>query len=313
MRYDEAARIRDRWLAEQEETRFSSETMEEMAEKSVAVTPRGVAMGILGRDDDYRVAVRIIDDSPATSAMVQAIRDEVGDEQLDIEFMGVAEMLSTRDTVRPLEAGLSCSRRLGDVGTMACFVRKRDGSALVFILSNAHVLLPAGIADQEIVQPAILHKGTMVVGAFFEAIPFMSLHNEVDAGLATLAVGFTQRVRDQGVSISRRRTFATRLQSGDLIYKVGAASERTDGVVRLLLSGVPVEVNGAVLFFDNQLEVLPTPAFPFFAYPGDSGSLVLDGMNVAGGLLFARNRIDRRIAYVNPIDVVFDRLQIELA
>jgi hypothetical protein len=139
------------------------------------------------------------------------------------------------------------------------------------------------------------------------------VHSEVDAGLAILGVGFTQRVCDQGVIVSRRRMFETRLQCGDRIYKVGAASERTDGFVRIPLRGVPVEVNGIVLYFDNQIEVWRTPTFEFFAFPGDSGSVVLDAMNIASGLSFARNRIIPRIAYVNAIDAVFGRLQIELA
>lgn len=275
----------------------------------MAAAPTGISVGIIGREGEYRVAVRTIDRSAETRRLVRAIEEEVGKAQVDERHIGVAELLSARDEVRPLEVGLSCSTEFGNVGTIGCFVRREHTQSPTFLLSNAHVIERP--ADRKIIQPAASHFGQKQIAVFTEAFPTNREHNLVDAAIAEVDVATSRRIRDQASVLRGQRT--TPIAEGVAVYKVGAATERTDGALGAeLMDDVPVEFGpGDIRFFDDQIEIVGVEGA--FADRGDSGSLVVDRDDLAVGLLFAKSTVDGRIAFANLISEVFAALRIELA
>ncbi|HEX7154057.1 MAG TPA: hypothetical protein VF618_21395 [Thermoanaerobaculia bacterium] len=303
MRYEEAVTARNRWLTAQHDH------WRKGAARETVAAPAGIAVGIIGREGEYRVAVRTIDRSAETRRLVRAIEDEVGKGQIDERHIGVAELLSARDEVRPLEIGLSCSTEFGNVGTIGCFVHRENTQSPTFLLSNAHVI--ARPADQKIIQPAASHFGDKQIALFTEAFPTNRKHNLVDAAIAEVDVATSRRIRDQARVLRGQRMTPT--TEGIAVYKVGAATERTDGALGAeLMNDVPVEFGpGDIRFFDDQLEIVGVNGA--FADRGDSGSLVVDGDDLAVGLLFARSTIDSRIAFANLMGEVLAKLRVELA
>ncbi len=86
-------------------------------------------------------------------------------------------------------------------------------------------------------------------------------------------------------------------------------------ITAIELDNVLIGYDMGTVSFDNQIEIEGHGQSPF-SRGGDSGSLVVDIMGNAVGLLFAGSQKggtnDRGLTYANQIDTVLDELKVEL-
>lgn len=307
MDYSSALELRDRWLGRLRADR---------------VTPFGVeapefqvAVGVTGAAGEYRVALRVGRLDAATAPLVEAMRDESKGE-IDVREVGDIEGIAVAPRVRPLVAGISVGNRIGEVGTLGCFVRKRGTTAPRFILSNNHVLARLGFAQPQevIVQPASsdqTESGPFEVAEFGEAVSLKPTANLVDAAIVPLRTDVDSDTHALfGVPERLAGQRMTGLREDEPVFKVGRTTQKTTGTIKAWgLSGLSVRLGSRLFEFDEQIEIVPDAAR--FCDDGDSGAVVVDAANLVVGLLFSKSRTTE-LAYANPIDQVFTELGIEL-
>lgn len=277
-----------------------------------------VALGAAPVSGGYALAVRYRYDGPLVARLVEQLREQVGDAEVDVRAIGTVQALPgpydrLRGRLRPLEAGSSICHEADTAGTLGALVRRGDE---LLALSNSHVLARAGLASpgDVVLQPGPADGGLVAdrVGVLDSAVP-LSAHrpNLVDAALARL---------DPGVEVDLRgSTGPTAVLDGEeLVEKLG----RTTGYTRGRVSAIEVDDvvvdfgEVGMIRFDGQVEVSCVGDAPFSA-GGDSGSLVrlADG-GPAVGLLFAgseRGGPDGTgLTFCNDITAVLDALGVEL-
>jgi hypothetical protein len=110
-----------------------------------------VALGAAPTGSGYALAVRYRHDGPLVARLVQRLRDEVGDSEIDVRGIGAvrpqtgtappltAERL--RGRLRPLVPGCSLSHAADTAGTLGAVVRRGQERLL---LTNAHVIAAPG-------------------------------------------------------------------------------------------------------------------------------------------------------------------------
>lgn len=289
-----------------------------------------VALGAAPSGRGYALAVRYRHDGPNVARLVEALREQVGEREVDVRQIGVVRPASSlpstgasvapgvdvlRSRLRPLVPGCSICHEADTAGTLGTVV-ERDGRRL--LLSNSHVLARSGLATpgDPVLQPGPADGGTASdrVGALDRSVPLQAGRgNGVDAALARLDDGVD-------VDVTGAPTATARLDGDELVEKLGRTTGLTRGrVTAIEVDDVVVDFGADVglLRFDGQVEVSGTGAGPF-SRGGDSGSLVrlADG-GPAVGLLFAgseRGGDDGLgLTFCNVIDDVLDALGVRLS
>ncbi len=281
-----------------------------------------VALGAAPRASGYALAVRYRHEGPLVARLVEQLRDEVGDREVDVRRIGPVRALTTptaeqlQGRLRPLVPGCSICHEADTAGTLGAVV-DRDGGR--FLLSNSHVLARAGLAapGDAVLQPGPADGGTAQdrVGVLETSVPLdPDAGNRVDAALARLDAGIE-------VDLSASPSATARLDGDELVEKLGRTTGLTRGrVTAIEVDDVVVDFGDGVglLRFDGQVEVSGSAGGPDgtpgpFSLGGDSGSLVrLADAGPAVGLLFAGSEAGGDdgfgLTFCNVIDDVLDEL-----
>lgn len=287
----------------------------------------GVALGLTPQPDGgYGLAVRYRLGTPSARMVARRIADEIGP-SVDVRRTGRVHRLARRvvptaraagetGRIRPLQPGISIAHVDVTAGTLGAFVQH---SGAPHVLSNHHVLVGgSGEVGDAIVQPGPADGGAAPDDRIGTLATFVPLERgepaTVDAALATLAdTGFESDYPGGAL------TGTVSADGGEAVSKIGRTTGLTQGVVTAIeIDGLLIDFGPefGTLSFDGQIEVESTESGPF-SQGGDSGSLVYTSEDVAAlGLLFAGSDAGGSnglgLTYLNPIDVVLERLGAEL-
>ena len=283
-----------------------------------AITRRQLplAMGIVGRNGKYRLAVRVQRVLPGIDAVVEHIRRTARGE-CEVRMVGrvVKQTVWHRSRNRPLLIGGSLGHVETTAGTLGCFVHRAGRPDEDYLLSNNHVLANENLARRgdAIVQQGPIDGGRSprdVVAALDRFVRLKARRNRVDAALGALEdeVEYYVNWMESFGDVTGVRTGM--LDEGETVYKIGRTTGVTRGRVSAIeVDGLEVEYDTGTMEFDGQLEIAPAGDEPF-SLGGDSGSLIVDDRRRAVALLFAGNDVDA--TYANPIGAVLDALRIVL-
>jgi hypothetical protein len=279
--------------------------------------PSPIALGIVGRKNNYRLAIRVLRATPGLQSQIEEIRDRAKGE-IDIRQVGRLVKQATRwhqRKNRPSRIGGSIGHVDITAGTLGCFVKKTTGSGGDFILSNNHVLANENLASRgdAILQPGPDDDGDDPqdrVGVLDKFVPLKRRNNLVDAAIATIEEGL-EYYYDELKSIGTiRGVRTTPLEEDEVVFKVGRTTGKTKGLVKAIeMSDLVIEYDMGDIVFNEQIEIAPAEDEPF-SLGGDSGSLIVDADRNAVALLFGGNDVDA--TYANPIGAVLKALKIEL-
>lgn len=281
----------------------------------VETPPPPIALGIEGRNGDYRLAVRIQAVTPGLQRNLDRIFQQAqGEVSLKIIGRLVKQQSWHQSRNRPLLIGSSVGHPNVTAGTIGGIVTSTGSDRL--ILSNNHVLADEnqGTVGDEILQPGTADNGSSPQDRVATLSSFVALSatqkNRVDAAVAALV----DRVQADELTLTGLGALqgvrTDPLQDDETVFKIG----RTTGLTRGRVSAFEVDDVGVgfdmgVLGFDGQIEIESLGGTPF-SLGGDSGSLIVDESLRAVGLLFAGNDVD--ITYASPIEEVFQALGVRL-
>lgn len=223
-------------------------------------------------------------------------------------------ILQTRK--RPLEIGCSIGPiNEGWRGTLGCFVKDIDDGSN-YVLSNHHVLFSEGdYKDNFIVQPSTYDGGSQndAVGLYVRSLaPETSGINKFDAAVAgPISTEFSNLI--PGLDVKTEKISNAFI--GMRVYKTGATTGKTFGIVTSIVSAIKVGPDGAKIEYEDQITINGTTEDflhdSIFSLPGDSGSVVIEyDSNRIVGLLFCGNGEFR--SHANKINSVFTELRISL-
>lgn len=274
--------------------------------------PPPIALGIEGRDGDFRLAVRIQAVTPGLQRNLDRIFQEARGE-VSMKIIGrLVKQQASRD--RPPLIGSSVGHPNVMAGTIGCFVTSNGSDRL--LLSNNHVLADENRASfgDEVLQPGRADGGSSPqdrVAALSSFIALSGSRNRVDAALALMDPGIQveeEALAGLGVLQGVR---ADPLEDDEtIVHKIGRTTKLTRGRVSAFeVDDVSVDFDLGAIGFDGQIEIEALDGRPF-SLGGDSGSLIVDEGLRAVGLLFAGNDVD--ITYANPIAEVFKALKVRL-
>lgn len=283
----------------------------------VAPATASMAVGVIGKKGDYRLAIRIQEQTSATHAIVDDIRRTAKGE-VDVRIIGKVCIQQTpwhQGRNRPLRIGGSIGAvHTGASGTLGCFVTRDHEEDL--ILSNNHVLANENRSHlgTTTLQPGEFDGGLDPDDRVGELQKFIPLYekkkNRLDCAVASLDEGieyYYSHLEGLGELSGVRDT---PLEDGEPVFKVGRTTGLTEGRVRAIeVDKLTVEFEIGDLQFFGQIEIEPAGSEPF-SLAGDSGSLIVDRRRRAVGLLFAGNDVDR--TYANDIREVLAALNVEL-
>jgi hypothetical protein len=287
-------------------------------------SPPLVALGAaLGRNQvDFKLAIRLQDKSAASIQFAKRAAAAARGEA-DLGYIGPVYAPSNapragafRRRVRPLRPGYSIGHLRIGAGTLGTFVV--DSRDYIYVLSNNHVLAASDRArpGDPIYQNARLDAAQArpenVIGWLDRWVRLKPSGNLVDAALSTVYEGLSLEPTHAGVPIAGWRDEVP--SPGESAWKVGRTTGVSSGAIRAVeVDGINVDYSDAgdgsrMCSFDGQIEIVGDGGSPAFSRAGDSGAIVLDGENLAVGLLFAGN--SRGVTYANPIRTVFEKLKI---
>ncbi|GAA1862841.1 hypothetical protein [Myceligenerans crystallogenes] len=292
-----------------------------------------LALGLVSRaDGGYEIAVRYRLGVPQARAVVRRIADEAGP-GADVRRTGrvrpLAELGPRRlaptsqakgetSRVRPLRPGVSIGHVGVTAGTLGAFVRRPDEPDALYVLSNYHVLAgsPEARPGDVVLQPGPADGGLRPGDRVGELTRVARLGAD-EACVTDAAIARIDSVDvDHAYPVGPVARIARPL-GGETVEKVGRTTAVTRGrVTAIELDDVIVgyEDLGA-LTFDDQVEI-EGHGGPF-SRGGDSGALVYREDGAAIGLLFAGSESGgqggKGLTYANPIDVVLDTMEVELA
>ncbi len=322
MQYESAISLKSSLLRDTVSNSIVASSALPRAARNVTDSPRVArrprfpfALGVTGKDNQYRLAIRIQRALPGINGAIEEVRRRARGE-CDVQVVGpvVKQLPWYQKRNRPLRIGGSCGHPSITAGTLGCFVTDRvTGEPL--ILSNNHVLAAennATIGDP-IIQPAPSDGGNVnvdTVAALHSFVRLRSRNNKVDAATALIDYDvdyFFNWLEDRGEISGIRET---PLEEDEIVYKIGRTTGYTRGRISATdIDELLVDFDVGVLEFNGQIQVRPADDEPF-SLGGDSGSLVVDRYNRAVGLLFAGNDVDS--TFINPISTVLDTLRVDL-
>jgi hypothetical protein len=275
----------------------------------------GIAFGVASRprNDDYRLAVRVFAKPTAkVASAVETLLRDVPDNERDVAF---DVKYAPRHS---LKAGDSCGHYQITAGTLGGFV---EDDSNYYILSNNHVLANSkSVANSAAkVGDEIWEPGPLDVTNGHAVIANLSRWCDLDANdrmcLDAAVAEFSPAVTEfyawsyEGIGQMAKTPIANRFSTSRVI-KRGRKTKVTKGAVSVYsLSGVSINYGSVakpyVVTYDDQIEIVGTPASKPFSQPGDSGSFILDADSLKPyALLYGggpdSQGIDRTLAHFMP-------------
>jgi hypothetical protein len=282
------------------------------------VTGVGVGYRIVGRQRRDEICLRVYvrtkvpESALAPDEILPKAVDGVSVDVIEADWWAMAPNLTIaeRQSRHPLEvyAGVSIGGLRVTAGTLGAAVSDL-GSGELLLLSNWHVL--CGDYDcrpgEPIIQPGVYDGGLPDDG--IAHVKTFAINEDVDAACATVSPA-RYLLRDlAGLPGFRGIATATR---GMRIWKSGRTTGVTTGVVEDI--DADVEVSGypeGIREFRDQIIAVTDGDTPIVR-GGDSGSLVVNGDELAVGLLFGGERKSGSYFIANHISAVISNLAIEL-
>jgi len=239
--------------------------------------------------------------------------------------------------VRPLMPGYSIGHKYVTAGTLGAVVVSKESEQL--LLSNNHVLANCGraVIGDEILQPGVADGGTECIATLYDyedlcvqnincpiaatfekAVNYVTSSigssyriktydelpepNRVDAAIAIPNDGIevNSSIKDIGTPTTPREPVL-----GQIVHKTGRTTGYTTGRVTQTDAMVRVRYPGGFALFEDQVMISSDNGS--FSAPGDSGSLVLCGLQPVA-LLFGGSD---KITVANPISFVLDALAVK--
>lgn len=314
-----------------------------MGADGVEVEPAGnLAVGIIGREDNYRIALRAVRRSAEAFSAFQRIR-ELAEGEVELEITGRVKALQEGPTPwhrsklrdEPLVIGASLGHEMVGRGTLGAFVRRvpvagESEDLADYVLSNNHVLAwenEGRKGSDPVLQPAFDDDPDPqvddTVATLVDFVPLLEKHNLVDAAIARLNTDVTidaAALRGLWGILQGVRPAQEALQEHEEVYKIGRTTglrAGTLGATRIKDFEVSSYGSGIVRSFDEVIEIRSGETS--FCEPGDSGSLLVDSQLRAIGLLFARAKKPTEPGgealvrgYANPIRHVLKLLGVKL-
>lgn len=238
--------------------------------------------------------------------------------------------VNRKEKHRPVVAGVSISAYLPDqlpfAGTLGTFICDKDTEKW-FILSNLHVISQFGFGkepkiDTEICQPGSLDGGMAednIIGCLDDFIPIdttMLKYNHADAAIASIYRGIESDaaiIDEDGGLIKVCGILKDKdLKEGMKVKKYGRTTGYTEGIVDSTSADVIVSYGDSIMAkFADVIRIKPVNGYPFFLFPGDSGSTVLTMDNKFVGLGFAGSLLDS-VSDVCKADYVLPLLDVKI-
>jgi hypothetical protein len=306
-------------------------------------THRSVALGVVRRQGEYSLAVRVQRPGLLQSQLVTLLSRQASGE-VDVRVIGRIDKRAKARRVarsavpasaaalvpwyqrntRPLLIGASVGHVNVTAGTIGAFVRRGNAT---YILSNNHVLAneDQARAGDRILQRAAFDGGKQpaerVARLRFWIKMKTSGANFVDAALAEIDRGIAydaSRLRDlvNGTDATLAGQGPPITDVGGTVFKVGRTTGPSEGrITAFELDNVVVNYDRGNLRFDNQIEIEGV-GNRTFSDGGDSGSLIVNATMEATALLFAGSDSGGSnglgLTYVNPIEPVLNGLKASL-
>lgn len=287
-----------------------------------------VALGVtVNSSRDFGIAVRVQQHSSTADRIVQRILSSTSG-RAEVRFVGPITSLCGppwhQGRVRPLRIGASIAHFEDTAGTIGCFVSVADSSDR-FVLSNSHILARCGNAQvgDDVVQPGPADYGSCpsdVVAGYTKCVHWKPFDpNYVDCAIAALRDDVQVDPDDLGSLGKLRGTVDLDEIDGDmdtLVAKIGRTSGTTRGRISAIeVDEISINVGSMAVRFDGQIEIEGADQSAF-CVPGDSGSLVVDELNRAIGLVFAGSSVGGSnqcgFTYANPINAVLSGLDADM-
>ena len=212
---------------------------------------------------------------------------------------------------RPLRPGLPVSATRGLAGTAGAITRE-PATGRLLLLGAGHVMTSG--QDAALWQPTPCVKSGCTcnqVGSVERArqgcVEHAGHQYFVDVAVATIEADVPLDTRIAGVAI----VGVTRAERGMRVWKLGAATGRTEGVV---LDERHVEIARTAagdVRAVNQILIRALGGRPVFSLVGDSGALVMDEKNRAVGMLWGASPSGDAVAC--HLEPALDALAIEVA
>lgn len=281
-------------------------------ESTLPPMPNGVALGIgKAPNGEHVLAVRTNDPRKADEMSGKA-HGEADVKILTVTKRHTPAHLQSRQ--RPIEAGLQIAMKdKSFVGTLGFFAR--DADLRLYAVTNAHVAANEGFASpgHRIGQP-FGNRIEDYVGVLDRFVPLsLSAPNVVDA--AAVRVDKTTALPTHNSAVHRDVVGTKVATLGMRVLKIGRTTGVQLGTVTAVeVDGLGVGYDMGTIVFNDQVEFSGGPTSDFSA-PGDSGSLIVSEDGEAVALLFAggRSASGEDFTFGNPIDVVLERLALQLA
>lgn len=274
-------------------------SMEDTPVAAIGVAP--------GKGDEYKLAVRIYRGAEQYQA---GLLRGLGQHMDEIDLV-------TGIRYRPrltLKAGGSIGHYKISAGTLGGFVEDDQN---YYMMSNNHVFANSNqcFGGDAIVQPGPADAGNTaptVVGNLDKWFPLSKIaRNGVDVAVASFSdeVAFFNPWDYTGIGRIEKTHVTDRMSVTRVIKRGRTTGVRRGTVSAFELDGVQINYGSrsdpAIVTFDNQIEIIGSPATRDFSAAGDSGSFVIDRDTLqVYALLYGggpdANGIDRTLAHFIP-------------
>lgn len=285
--------------------------------RAVEETPVA-AVGIApGKNREYKLAVRIY--RGAEGCQRRLLAGLVSN--MNEVDLATGVRYQTRLTI---QAGGSIGHYKITAGTLGGFV---EDDVHYYMMSNNHVFANSNqcFGGDPILQPGPVDAGNSspkVVGQLHRWFPLSKVARDgVDAAIATFdeSVEFFNPWDYTGVGKIKKTAVSNRM-SVTRVIKRGRTTGVTRGTVSAFeLDGIQIDYgtrsDPAIVTFDDQVEIIGSPASRAFSAPGDSGSFIIDRDTMqVYALLYGGGTdtegIDRTLAHFMPD--VFKAMKVRL-
>lgn len=275
--------------------------------RAVEETPVAAVGVAPGKRNGYRLAVRVYRGSEGCQhRLLAGLEGHMNEIDLAI---GVR--YQPRVTIK---AGGSIGHYKITAGTLGGFVEDAEN---YYMMSNNHVLANSNqcFGGDPILQPGPVDAGSSnpaVVGQLHQWFPLSKIARDgVDAAIATFdqSVEFFNPWDYTGIGRIGKAAVSNRM-SVTRVIKRGRTTGVTRGTVSAFeLDGIQIDYgtrgDPAIVIFDDQVEIIGSPATRAFSQPGDSGSFIIDRDSMqAYALLYGggtdSSGIDRTLAHFMP-------------
>ena len=229
----------------------------------------------------------------------------------DVIEVGEIEAFRFTRRYRPARTGASVGHYRITAGTLGALVVNRQNR--LCILSNNHVLANSNNASRgdPILQPGRYDGGRYPQDVIARLLDFVTIdfsgrcNNLMDAAVAYTSRRLVSPVELCGWRPKRSIHVPMPPRPGTAVKKCGRTTQFTRGLVSGVRATVKVRYGTRVACFRDQIIISPGG----FSAPGDSGSLIVDGINRPLGLLFAGSS---RRTIANRIDHVLRALRVRI-